>query len=79
MELNMVSRDKANKFVDLANKRVNRTIKHLRLIKNLSNRKNYTFTDEQARKIVKALQKEVDSIKQSFQDEINDEQNNFKL
>ncbi|MCK1744151.1 hypothetical protein IVA80_25770 [Bradyrhizobium sp. 139] len=59
-------RDKRTKFVELANKRVNRAIKDLRLIGNLSNRAAYDFREEDARKIVKALQKEVESLRQRF-------------
>ena len=62
----MASRDKAAKFVDLANKRVNRAIKDIQLVGNLANRQNYEFTDDQARKIVKALQQELDAIRHSF-------------
>lgn len=63
----MASRDKAAKFVELANKRVNKALKDIQLIGNLANRQNYEFTNEQARKIVRALQQEVDVVKQSFQ------------
>jgi hypothetical protein len=74
-----MNRDKAAKFIELANKRVNRAIKDLKLIGNLSNRQNYDFTDEQAKKIVKALQQEVDSVKQSFLSNEEDSQSVFKL
>lgn len=74
-----MNRDKAAKFIELANKRVNRAIKDLKLIGNLSNRQNYDFTDEQAKKIVKALQQEVDSVKQSFLSNEEDSQTVFKL
>jgi hypothetical protein len=63
----MASRDKAAKFVELANKRVNKALKDIQLIGNLANRQNYDFTDEQARKIVRALQQEIDAVKHSFQ------------
>jgi len=63
----MASRDKAAKFVELANKRVNKALKDIQLIGNLANRQNYEFTNEQAKKIVRALQQEVDVVKQSFQ------------
>ena len=62
----MPDRDKSAKFVELANKRVNRAIKDIQLISNLANRQNYEFTDEQAKKIVRALQQEVDQLKHSF-------------
>jgi len=75
----MPTTDKAIKFIDLANKRVNRAIKDLKLIGNLSNRKNYEFTDEQAKKIIRALQKEIDLIKQSFENNEKQNVDKFKL
>jgi hypothetical protein len=75
----MASRDKATKFTELANKRVNRAIKDLRLIGNLANRGNYQFTEEQAKKIIKILQKEVNSIKRSFKDSGGQNHDIFEL
>jgi hypothetical protein len=57
---------KREKFVELANKRVNRAIRELRLIGNLSNRAAYAYTDEDVRKIVRALQREVESLRSRF-------------
>jgi hypothetical protein len=57
---------KREKFVSLATKRVNRTIKDLRLIGNLSNRSAYAYTDEDVKKILRALQREVDAVKARF-------------
>lgn len=62
----MPERDKRAKFVELAEKRVNRTIRDFRLIGNLSNRSAYDFTEEDIRKIFRALQKELDSAKGRF-------------
>lgn len=59
-------RDRRSKFVELANKRVNRAIKDLRLIGNLSNRAAYEFGEEDSRKIIKTLQREVETIRQRF-------------
>ena len=61
-------RDKRAKFVELANKRVTKTIKDLKLVGNLSNKAAYDYTEEDAKKIVRALQKEVDSIRSRFAD-----------
>lgn len=66
MASDVVARDKRAKFVELANKRVNRAIKDLELVANLSNRRNYDFDEEQAKKIVKVLQNQMDLLKQSF-------------
>lgn len=74
-----MSRDKAAKFIELANRRVNRAIKDIHLISNLSNRQNYEYTEEQARKIVKVLQQGVEELKQSFLSHDQDRQQTFKL
>jgi len=42
-------------FKRLATKRVNNAIKHIRLIGNLSNRSNYSYSDKQVRAIFAAL------------------------
>lgn len=72
-------RDKRAKFVELANKRVNRSIKDLKLVGNLSNRSAYDFTDEDAKKIVRALQREIDSIRARFADNVGTTDLDFSL
>ena len=59
---------KEAKFIELANKRVNKVIKDLRLIANLGNKGNYSYSDEQASKVIRTLQKEVDKVKGHFRD-----------
>jgi ABC-type Fe3+-hydroxamate transport system substrate-binding protein len=59
-------RDKRAKFVELATKRVNKALDQLRLIGNLSNRAAYDFTEEDGRKIIKALQRELDALRARF-------------
>ncbi len=61
-----MDRDKAAKFVELANRRVNRAIRDLQLVSNLANRQNYEYTEEQAKKIIKVLQHEVELVRHSF-------------
>jgi ABC-type Fe3+-hydroxamate transport system substrate-binding protein len=60
-------RNKRKKFEDIAVRRVNRVIKEIRLIGNLSNRSSYEYSDEDVKKIVKALQREVDAVKARFE------------
>lgn len=67
------------KFVELAEKRVSRAIKDIRLIGNLSNRSNYSYTQEDARTIVKALREEVDALKARFEATGSDSKPVFKL
>jgi hypothetical protein len=61
-----MARDKRGKFVELANNRVNRAVKDMRLIGNLSNRSAYDYTEEDVKKIIRALQREVDSVRARF-------------
>ena len=55
------------KFVELAEKRVSRAIKDIRLVGNLSNRSNYSYTDEDVKKIIKTLRSEIDALKSRFE------------
>ena len=72
-------RDRREKFVELANKRVNKAISQLRLVGNLSNRSAYEFTDEDVKKIVKAIQKEVEAVKAKFANDAGNDNNSFQL
>lgn len=54
------------KFVELARKRVVRTLKDIQLIGNLSNRSNYDYTDEDVEKIFRALQDEFSACRKRF-------------
>lgn len=74
-----MARDRRAKFVELAQNRVNKAISHIRLIGNLANRTNYEFDDEDARKIVKALQRELDALKAKFGDSGGSSSTEFKL
>jgi hypothetical protein len=77
--MEIIMRDKRAKFVELANKRVNKAIAQLRLVGNLSNKSAYEFTDDDARKILKALQKEVETLKSKFTDGAGSDGNEFQL
>ena len=57
---------KSDKFKELARSRVNRAINMIRLIANLGNKAHYDYTSDQARKIVSALQAEVNNVKTKF-------------
>lgn len=55
------------KFKKLAIARVNKAIKLLRLIGNLSNKSHYSYTSKESKRIVDALQTEISIIKSKFQ------------
>ena len=73
------ARDKRAKFLELANKRVSRTLKDIGLVANLANRRNYDYTEEEARKIVKTLQAKVDQVKRDFESGLETSKNKFEL
>jgi hypothetical protein len=79
MSKKVSSRDPRERFVDLANKRVTKAIKDLRLVGNLSNRRTYKFEDEDARKILRALQREMDTLKVRFRGDDGDGASIFSL
>ncbi len=72
-------RDPRARFIDLANRRVNRAIKDLRLVGNLSNRRVYKYDDADAKKIIRALQAEVDVLKARFRGDSDDDGSLFSL
>lgn len=73
------TRNKRERFVGLAEKRVTRAIKDLRLIGNLSNKSNYTYTQEDVEKIIKTLQKEFNVLRDRFNRKMNNDDTSFKL
>lgn len=56
----------AQRFKRIAERRVNRAIKDLRAIANLANRSNYSYTDAQVKKIMRALRKEIGMLQSRF-------------
>jgi len=55
------------RFVALAQKRVIRAIKDLRLIGNLANRSNYQYDGADVEKIVRSLDQELKALKRRFE------------
>ena len=72
-------RNKKDKFIKLAEARVNKTLKDIQLIGNLSNRSAYEFADSDVRKIFSALQKGLDSAKARFNRESEGSGGEFRL
>ena len=59
-------RDKQTKFKELAERIVNNAIKQLELIGNLSNKNNYSYSEEDCQKIFRAIDNEVKEVKRRF-------------
>ncbi|PZN92976.1 MAG: hypothetical protein DCF30_22340 [Hyphomicrobiales bacterium] len=72
-------RDRRKKFVELAEARVSRAMKDIRLIGNLANKSAYEYTDEDVRRIFRALQKEFDSAKSRFTGDAGGKDAEFRL
>ena len=74
-----MSNSKREKFIELANKRVNKAINAVRIIGNLSNKSNYDYTSDEVKKIFKALTTEVEKCQSLFEKNGNREKKPFRL
>ena len=70
---------KRENFVRLAEARVNRALREIRLIGNLSNRGAYTYTESDVRSIFKAIQRELDAAKTRFSGDASLDDKEFRL
>lgn len=77
--INMSTSEKRNKFISLAENRVTRAIRDIRLIGNLSNKNNYEYSEEDVEKIFTALDAEVRALKKRFQNTSGKREVIFKL
>lgn len=68
-----------DKFVRLANSRVNKAIKAIQLIGNLSNRSNYDYSQEDVDKIFSALNSEIKACRKRFDTPSRGNDDEFKL
>ncbi len=70
---------KRDKFVELAEKRTINAIKAIRVIGKLGNRSAYEYDDEDVRKIVKALNDEIEALKSRMKSTKRSDGVDFKL
>lgn len=77
--VDMAREEDRNKFVELTEKRVTKTLKDIKLIGNLSNKSNYSYTKADSEKIYKALKKAIDEMKARFDSNGASEDESFKL
>ena len=57
---------KRNKFVRLAESRMNNALKQIELLENLSNTSNYEYTDNDVDLIIKTLKSAVSDLEYAF-------------
>ena len=72
-------RSPEGRFVYLANKRVPKAIAAIESVTKLSDRKNYSFTEEQAQQIIDAIQETLDEMKEEFGKSKRSAASTFKL
>ena len=72
-------RSPEGRFVYLANKRVPKAIAAIESVTKLADRKNYSFTDEQAQHIIDAMQEVLDEMKEKFGKSKRTAASTFKL
>lgn len=68
-----------DKFVRLAESRVNSLIKTIRLLGNLSNRSNYSYADKDVEKIFRSIEKELKDARSRFRTGGKSDDSIFKL
>jgi hypothetical protein len=68
-----------DRFVKLAEARVNKAIKSMRLVGNLSDKSNYSYEEADTKKIIAALSREVSAVKARFSSGSNGATPGFKL
>lgn len=72
-------RDKRQKFVELAEKRTMNAIRSVRVIGKLGNRAHYEYNENDVKKIITALSKEIDALKNRLSDTKEKGEMEFKL
>ena len=71
--------DKSERFITIAEKRVNNAIKSISAIGNLSNKRNYIYNEKQVKKIISALRITVKDVENSFLAPDKKKSGQFKL
>lgn len=72
-------RSPEGRFLYLANKRVPKAIAAIESVTRLADRKNYSFTEEQALQIIDAMQDTLDEMKEEFGKSKRSAASTFKL
>jgi len=59
-------KSKEERFKSVAERRVQNVLNQMRLLRNCANRGNYSYTDEQVRKIFRVIEEEWKHVKSEF-------------
>ncbi len=69
---------KRERFIKVAENRTNKIISMIKLLRNCSNKNNYTYTDDDVKQIFNAIDQELRLTKSKFQEAQSDKKE-FKL
>ena len=72
-------RSPAGRFRYLAERRVLKALRAINSVTNLSDRKNYEFTEDQAQQIIDALTESLDELKNEFARNSRSRKSSFEL
>ena len=70
---------KNEKFIRLAEARVNSVIQKIQLIGNLSNKRNYDYSEKKVNELFKAIELELQRAKKLFEVEVSKENSKFRF
>ncbi len=70
---------KKEKFKELAENRVKKALKLLKLIGNLANKTHYDYSTQDSNKILSVLRAEIKNIETRFKSKNSSDENDFKL
>ena len=70
---------KKEKFKELAENRVEKALKLLKLIGNLANKTHYDYSTQDSNKIISVLRAEIKNIETRFKSKNSSDENDFKL
>lgn len=73
------SESKRDRFSRLAERRMNDLIEKFRLVGNLADRRNYDYTDDQAKQIIRAVEGQARELKQRFQADDTPREKSFRF
>lgn len=73
-----MKRDKREKFIELTEKRVTKTLDSIRLIGNLSDKRYYDYDEKDIKQVFNALSNEIQAAKNRFNDAVK-KNKDFKI
>ncbi len=74
-----MTNERTEKFEKIAERRVTEAIKKLKLIGNLANKRNYSYTEKHVKQIISVLESEMKDLRNKFQNDSPDGQIEFKF